>query len=505
LKLHLPIGFCYAEDDRIVLDPDRQVRETIEFLFRTFRRTGSACATVRAFRQEQLAFPRHVRSGPHQGELVWGALRHDDVLRILHNPCYAGAFVFGRTKTSKTADGKVHITDIPRDQWQVVVRDAHVGYLTWEEYEAQLTQLASNSQAYAPARLSPPREGPALLQGLVLCGRCGERMTVRYHQRGGNRIVPDYLCQRDGIARGTTPCQRLPGRDLDALVGEALLEVVTPEAIALILALQDELLARAADAERLRQRQVERAQYEADLAQRRYLHVDPENRLVADVLEAEWNGKLRALATAREAAEQQRQDDQRRLSTAERTAMLGLPRDFAQIWRDPRTPDRERKRIVRLLIEDVTVQKGAQIIAQIRFKGGATRTVTIPLPPPFAQSRLTPAATLAEIDCLLDQYTDAQVAAELNDRGYQTFAGLPFQGTHVSALRRAHGLKDRYTRLREAGMLSAEALAARLGVTPQTIWRWYRHHHIEGARYNDRGTCLFLPPAAAPPRRSKRV
>jgi DNA invertase Pin-like site-specific DNA recombinase len=505
LKLHLPIGFCYAEDDRIVLDPDRQVRETIEFLFRTFRRTGSACATVRAFRQEQLAFPRHVRSGPHQGELVWGELRHDDVLRILHNPCYAGAFVFGRTKTSKTADGKVHITDIPRDQWQVGVRDAHVGYLTWEEYEAQLTQLASNSQAYAPARLSPPREGPALLQGLVLCGRRGERMTVRYHQRGGNRIVPDYLCQRDGIARGTTPCQRLPGRDLDALVGEALLEVVTPEAIALILALQDELLARAADAERLRQRQVERAQYEADLAQRRYLHVDPENRLVADVLEAEWNGKLRALATAREAAEQQRQDDQRRLSTAERTAMLGLPRDFAQIWRDPRTPDRERKRIVRLLIEDVTVQKGAQIIAQIRFKGGATRTVTIPLPPPFAQSRLTPAATLAEIDCLLDQYTDAQVAAELNDRGYQTFAGLPFQGTHVSALRRAHGLKDRYTRLREAGMLSAEALAARLGVTPQTIWRWYRHHHIEGARYNDRGTCLFLPPAAAPPRRSKRV
>lgn len=505
LKLHLPIGFCYTEDDRIVLDPDQQVRETIEFLFHTFRRTGTASATVRAFRQERLAFPRHVRSGPHQGELVWGELRHDDVLRLLHNPCYAGAFVFGRTRTTKTADGKVHITDVPRDQWQVVVRDAHVGYLTWEEYEAQVTQLAHNSQAYAPARLSPPREGPALLQGLVLCGRCGERMTVRYHQRGGNRIVPDYLCQREGIARGTTPCQRLPGRDVDAAVGELLLEVVTPETIALVLALQDDLVARAADAERLRQQQVAHAQYEADLAQRRYLHVDPENRLVADVLEAEWNAKLRALAAAREAAEQQRQSDQKRVSAAERSAMLDLPRDFAQIWRDPRTPDRERKRIVRLLIEDVTVEKGEQIVAQIRFKGGATRTLIVPLPPPFAQSRLTPAATLAEIDRLLNQDTDAEVAAELNAQGYRTFAGLPFQAMHVSSLRRAHGLKDRFTRLREAGMLTAIELAVRLGVTPQTIWHWYHQHHIEGARYNDRGTCLFRPPAMAPPRHGKRV
>ena len=288
---------------------------------------------------------------------MWGELRHDDVLRILHQPAYAGAFVFGRTRTAKTAAGKVQITALPRDQWQVVVRDAHAGYITWEQYEAHLAQLAANSRAYAPARLSPPREGPALLQGLVLCGRCGERMTVRYHQRGGRRVVPDYLCQRDGIERGTVPCQRVPGRDLDAAVGDLLLEVVTPESVRMILAIQDELLARAADAERLRERLVERAQYEADLAQRRYLRVDPENRLVADVLEAEWNAKLRALAAAREAAEEQRQRDQAQLSAAEREAMLGLPCDFAAIWRDPRTADRERKRIVRLLIEDVTVQK----------------------------------------------------------------------------------------------------------------------------------------------------
>ena len=127
LKLHLPIGFCYTEDDRIILDPDRQVQDTIRFLFRTFQRTGSASATVRAFRRDRVPFPRRVRSGPHQGELVWGDLQHHDVLRVLHNPCYAGAFVFGRTRTSKTVEGTIRITSLPREQWQVVVRDAHVG------------------------------------------------------------------------------------------------------------------------------------------------------------------------------------------------------------------------------------------------------------------------------------------------------------------------------------------------------------------------------------------
>jgi hypothetical protein len=128
-----------------------------------------------------------------------------------------------------------------------------VGYITWEEYEGHRAQLAANSQAHAPQRLSPPREGPALLQGLVVCGCCGERMTVRYHQRGGQRIVPDYLCQRDGIARGTAPCQRIPGRDLDAAVGSLLVAVMTPETIALTLAIHDDLRAQAAEAERLRQ------------------------------------------------------------------------------------------------------------------------------------------------------------------------------------------------------------------------------------------------------------
>lgn len=157
------------------------------------------------------------------------------------------------------------------------------GTKRWEEYERNEAQLALNSQAYAPQRFSPPREGPALLQGLIVCGQCGERMTVRYHQRGGQRIVPDYLCQSKSVEQGRAPCQRIPGSDLDRATGALLAERVTPEALDLTVAVQDELIQRAEEARRLRHLQVERAQYEADLAQRRYLKVDPDNRLVASV------------------------------------------------------------------------------------------------------------------------------------------------------------------------------------------------------------------------------
>jgi DNA invertase Pin-like site-specific DNA recombinase len=502
LKLPLPIGLCYTDSDRITLDPNEQVQVTMRELFRSFQATGSACATVRHFHQEHLLFPRRIRRGPHQGEIAWGEIQHHDVLRVLHNPAYAGAYVYGRTCSTKTVDGKVHIQDRPRSDWIALVHDAHVGYITWEDYERNEAQLAVNSQAYAPQRFSPPREGPALLQGLLICGRCGERMTVRYHQRGGQRIVPDYLCQHKSIEQGRAPCQRIPGSVLDRAIGALLLERVTPEALALTLAVQEELVQRANEAQRLRHLQVERAQYEADLAQRRYLQVDPDNRLVARVLEAEWNAKLRELEEARALEEHYNQTDQHRVSAAEQAESGEVPTRFRQFWNDPQTTARQRKRAVRFLIEDVTVHKAEQMVAHIRFKGGATETMTVALPPPFAQSRLTAPETLAAIDRLLDEHTDAEIAERLNQHGYRTFDGLRFQSMHVYQLRRDHGLPDRYARLRAQGLLTAEELAASCGVTAQTIWRWYRQGHIVGLRYNDRGSCLF-PPQAHPYRRTE--
>jgi hypothetical protein len=318
-------------------------------------------------------------------------------------------------------------------------------------------------------------------------------MTVRYHQRGGQRIVPDYLCQHKTIQQGEPPCQRIPGSDLDRAIGALLGERITPEAVAMTMAVQDEIVNRAAEAQRLRHLQVERAHYEADLAQRRYLKVDPDNRLVATVLEAEWNTKLRELEEARAIEEQYNRADQHQVNAQEHAEIKEVPERFRQFWNDPKTTVRQRKQTLRLLIEDVTVHKADQIVAHIRFKGGATQTITIALPPPFAQSRLTAPSTLEAIDRLLDESTDAQVAEQLNQQGYRTFDGLLFESMHVCQLRRHHGLPDRYTRLRAQGLLTAEELAQRQGVTAQTIWRWYRQGRIVGICYNDRRSSLFPP------------
>ncbi|NWJ47134.1 MAG: recombinase family protein [Chloroflexi bacterium] len=493
LKLHLPIGFCYTEDNRVVLDPDKQAQATIKLLFQTFRRTGTASATVRAFRQQNLAFPRRLSKGVHKGELVWNDMRHDDVLRVLHNPVYAGAFVFGRTRTNKTADGKIHIVALAQEEWQVMIKDAHPAYISWEEYEGHLSQLRANSQAYTPKHLNPPREGPALLQGLVICGQCGERMTVRYHQRGGQRVVPDYVCQKAGISAGTAPCQRFLGRDLDAAIGQVLLEMLTPALVNQVLQWHAELCSQLSEAEHLRQMEVERAQYAADLAGRRFMRVDPDNRLVADLLEAEWNAKLRDLASAQQALAQQQQQQESEVSRKESEQMSQMLEQFPRFWNDPTTPVRERKRILRLVVSDVTVLKTTCLTAHIRFVGGATRSIEVALPPAFAQSRLTPVQTLAEIDRLLNDYRDSQVAVQMNKAGYKTFAGLSFTTSLVSALRRKHGLKDFYSRKLAEGWVSAEELARQLNVTGATIYRWQQRKLLEGVSYDERGSCLFRP------------
>lgn len=226
--------------------------------------------------------------------------------------------------------------------------------------------------------------------------------------------------------------------------------------------------------------------------------MDPDNRLVASVLEAEWNTKLRELEEARATEEQYKQSDQHRISAEERAEIDGVPERFRQFWNDPTTTARQRKRAVRLVIEDVTVHKTDRIVAHIRFKGGARETITVALPLPLAQSRLTPPETLAAMDRFLNEHTDAEVAEQLNQQGFRTFEGLPFHSTHVYQLRRHHGLPDRYTRLRTQGMLSANELADAYGVTAQTIWRWYRQGRIIGVRYNDRGSSLFPPKESQP-------
>ncbi|MDE0217924.1 MAG: recombinase family protein [Spirochaetaceae bacterium] len=223
------------------------------------RSQGSASATVKHFREQHLRFPRRPRGGPRKGELLWETLRHWRVLRVLHNPRYAGIYCFGRTQTRKLVGGGVETRTQPREQWTALVPDAHPGYITGEQYEANLRQLRANAQAYgAERRKSPPREGPALLQGQVICGRCGRRMTVRYHGSDA-RQRPDYLCQREGIETRTDRCQVIPGAGIDQSIGELLLRTVSPVSLEVALQVQAELDARIHEADALRQQQVERA------------------------------------------------------------------------------------------------------------------------------------------------------------------------------------------------------------------------------------------------------
>jgi hypothetical protein len=232
-------------------------------------------ATVKFFAEQGLQFPRRVHTGTNKGDTVWGGLEHSRVLRILHNPRYTGAFVYGRTHTRKTVEGDCVIERVPREEWEVLIRDKYTGYIGWDEYERNQRRLQDNCQAYgADRRKSPPREGPALLQGLLICGCCGKRMTVRYHSRRG-QLSPDYVCQREGIEHAEPICQHIPGSNIDEAVGNILVETITPVALEVALAVQQELQSRLEEADQLRRQQVERTRYEAELARRRYLRVDP--------------------------------------------------------------------------------------------------------------------------------------------------------------------------------------------------------------------------------------
>ena len=505
LIMRPPVGLSYGSERRLVFDPDQQVQAALRLLFDTFHRTGSATATVKVFQRQGLLFPRRVHTGSRRGDLVWAILGHSQVLRILHNPRYAGAFVYGMSHTRRTIDGGIKIVRVPNDQWEILIPGTHPGYISWEDYERNLRCLRQSAQAMgSERRKSPAREGPALLQGLILCGRCGERMTVRYHSRQG-RLWPEYVCQREGVEFAGPPCQRIPGAVIDHAISELLVQAVSPLTLDIALTVQQELQRRIDEADRLRHKQVERAQYEADLARRRYMRVDPDNRLVADSLEAEWNGKLRILTEVQQEYERQREQDRQVLSEEQRAAILALAHDFPALWRDPKTPDRERKRMIRLLLEDVTLIRGEHITVHIRFKGGATKTLTLPLPRKSWQQWKTSPDVVEEINRLLDQHTYRQIAASLNEGTMRSGQGKVFTSRIVAGIQRRHRLMPRYDRLRNAGMLTVEEIAAALGICPQRVTIWARHGLIRAHPYNDKNDCLYEPPGTHPPRKAQGV
>lgn len=502
LKMPVPIGFAYNERDEVILDPDRQVQASIRCFFETFRRVGSAVATVKDFRRQGLLFPRRIMRGAHKGELHWRELTHTRTLSILHNPRYAGAFFYGRTREQRLPDGRRATVLQPREDWFALLPDAHEGYISWEEFEANEQRLRENANGYGYDRHKrPPREGPALLQGLVLCGRCGRRMSVRYHARRGT-LVPDYTCMREGIEHGRPFCQIVPGGAIDAAIAELLLASMSAVNVEVALAVQAELLARAEEADRIRLQQVERARYEAELARRRYINVDPENRLVADALEADWNAALRALESAQRTYEQHRQVDGLLIDEQRRAELLALTADFPRLWHHQNTLDRDRKRMVRLIIEDVTLVKDEEVTLHVRFRGGAAKTLVLPRPARAWELRQTPPDVVLEVDRLLNDHLESEIAEILNRRGRTSGLGLPFSRAIIHDIRRRYSLKTRYERLRARGLLTAAEIAERLGVSTGTVKAWNRHGLLIAYPFTEKNECLYEPPGPNPPRKS---
>jgi DNA invertase Pin-like site-specific DNA recombinase len=492
LELPLPIGLVYRADGAIELDPDHQIRASVQLVFDTFREVASASAVVRRFRRERWDFPRRIRRGIGKDDVLWGVLDHSRVSQILHNPRYAGAFVYGRTRSVRTAKRSC-ARKVPREEWQVLIPQAHPGFIDWEEFERNQLILRGNASGFGQGgRGSMPREGVGLLQGRVLCGHCGARMRVRY-QDVEQRLEPYYQCTEAVVRRAGKLCQSVRGRPIDQAISQLLLATVAPAAIEVALAVQGEIANRIAEASALRRAHLERARYEAELARRRYLKVDPDHRLVADALEADWNARLRRLDTLQQEHEQQQQTDQGLLSEPARERIRALAGDFARVWNDTRVESIERKRMVALLIEDVTLVKSDRVSIHIRWRGGKTETVVIDKPVPIARVRKTRDEVVHAVDQLLETCTDRQVATRLNELGHANWKRQPFTATKVSLLRRVYKLKSRFERLRERGMLTGDELARQLGVSTTTIHDWGRAGLLRRHLYGNNHRCLYEP------------
>ncbi|VGO19054.1 recombinase family protein [Pontiella sulfatireligans] len=470
LRMPLPVGFCCDARDQVVLHPDRQVQEVIGVFFKTYRRTGSAMGVVKWFREQKILFPRALKNGPNRGQIDWTPLSHSRAVHTLRNPRYAGVYVFGRTKTRKQINGPAQTKPKPMEEWDVVIPDAHAGYITWQEYNDNLKTLQACAKAHGSDRRDhPPGEGPALLQGMVGCGVCGKRMTVKYHS-GHGKTVPDYLCQSKSTQYGADKCQAMNGGGIDRAVGELLLELVEPMTLDLSMHVQHEVQARLEEADSIRRQGVDRARYQADLARERFMNVDPRNRLVADQLEADWNEKLREATRMQQDYEEQREKDRLNLDEAARRKIRALAKDFPRIWNDPSTSDKQRKRMARLLIEDVTLTRFPEYArVQIRFRGGQTRSLDVPHPPTAWQMRKTPPEMITEIDRLLDHYTESEIVQIFVQRGRKSAAGCEFNRRIIFKICNTHGLANRKDRLLAKGWKTAKELAIEHRVAQTTI------------------------------------
>lgn len=490
-ELHspLPVGYVYDEQGRTVIDPDAEVEGAIKLLFAAFKDTGSAYGVVQHFARHQLKFPKRAYGGVWDGKLIWGNLVHARVRDVLRNPEYAGAYVYGRYGYEKrlTADGQIKTKVIvkPMDAWQVLIKDHHEGYISWEEFLENQRVLAQNQTNGKETLLpGPAREGLALLQGLLICADCGRKIYIRYKGNGG--IYPVYQCtwrKRDGVSH--KPCLHLACRILDDAICERILEVLQPSEIEVAVRAFEELERRTGAIDRQWQLKIERAEYEAQLAQRRYEEVDPSNRLVASTLERRWNDALVNL----EAMRQQYEEHQKKEGLADiakrKSEILSLGKDLPRLWRSKTTQAKDRKRILRLLIKDITVKRvegERQVKLQIRWQGGASEAITVEIPP-SAPDRWRHSSQIVErVRELAKTLTDKQIAAQFHEEGLKSTKGNEYTASGIAWIRYQHCIAA--PQLKRPDELTVKELAAKFDVSANVIYYWIDRKTVKARKLN---------------------
>jgi len=499
LRVPLPVGLVCDDDGNVVIDPDEEVAAAISDVFAAFTQTGSAYGVAGVFAGRR--FPRRAYGGVWAGQLRWGRLTHARAAGILRNPVYAGAYVFGRRRSRQVVnpDGSVRsaVTLLPRDQWEVLIRDHHPGYITWEDYLANEAKLAGN-RTNAGAR--PPREGTALCQGIVFCGACGRSMQVRYQDR-----LPRYECGHSRADHVATPlCGSVRADTIDAVASGALLAAVAPDQVALALAAAEEVTVRRQRSVRAAELAAERARYDADRAERAFLACEPENRLVARTLEARWETTLTGLADAEAALATQRSAQPELPGPDQLAATIA---DLPALWSAPATSDKDRKRLLRALLADVTITPVAgdpsQICVGLRWKSGASQQVQVTRRKNAYQLRSTDPAAIELARRIGPGCDNNALAAALNDAGHRTGTGQPFDGVAAGNLRSYHHIP--YPGLLEDGEITPRQVAELVGVSTGTVHYWINAGYLTARRGPAGRWCIPFPPEAEAACRDRAV
>lgn len=484
LRFPLPVGLVYGDEPaKVVLDPDIEVQNAVRLVFSTFRTTGSAYGVVRHFRKHNLSFPRRAYGGVWNGKIIWGKLTHGRVLGILSNPSYAGAYVFGRHRAVKSISpqGEVQakVQHQPMESWLVLIRQHHSGYIGWDDY-LENRQMLDQNQTNTPEQCSSGavREGRALLQGLLLCSHCGRKLSPRYTGHGG--VYPIYECtRRKEDARYSAECVTIQADLVDQALSHRLLEILQPEQVEIALRALKELERRSQAVDQQWRMRIERLEYQAQLAQKRYEEVDPSNRLVAGTLERRWNEALVALRAAQEEFHQSRQRQGLELTQEQKAQMRALAEDLPQLWKSQTTSAQDRKRMLRLLIKDVTVEKRRlehKAVLHIRWQGGTLEDLPIDLPQSLPDRVRCSEALVRRVRGLAATMTDTQISTTLNQEALLSAKGQHFTPRIVKWMRYRYQIPP--PSLKQSNELTVGQVADRFKIRAGVVYYWIEHGHL---------------------------